>query len=87
MVVVREDVIERWDVEGEEVETKQISDFDSSSDPMAFTEYYHKLQFEDLIEAIEQNRKPFVNEDEGRKPVDIILAAYESSQTGKRIDL
>ena len=54
---------------------------------MAFTEYYHKLQFEDLIDAIEKDRKPLVNEDEGRKPVDIILAAYESNRTGNKVEL
>ena len=45
------------------------------------------MQFLDLIEAIENDRKPLVDENEGRRPVDIILAAYESSRTGKKIEL
>ena len=86
-VIVREDVIEHWDIEGEEESVNGESAFDSGLDPMAFTEYYHKMQFIDLIESIENNRKPLVDEEEGRKPVDIILAAYESSKTGKKVEL
>ena len=86
-VVVREDVIESWDIEGEEVNVNQESAFNSGVDPIAFTEYYHKMQFFDLIEAIEKDRKPLVDENEGRKPVDIILAAYESSNTEKRVEI
>lgn len=86
-VVVREDVIESWDIDGEEVNGNQESEFNSGVDPMAFTEYYHKMQFLDLIEAIENDRKPLVDENEGRKPVDIILAAYESSNTEKRVEI
>lgn len=86
-VVVKEDVIEHWDIAGEEDGEEMQSDFHSGVDPMAFTEYYHKMQFIDLINAIDENRKPMVDENDGRKPVDIILAAYESSRTGKKIEL
>ena len=86
-VVVREDVIESWDVEGEELNENKESAFNSGTDPMAFTEYYHKMQFMDLIDAIDTDRKPLVDESEGRKPVDIILAAYESSKTEKRVEI
>ncbi len=86
-VVVKEDIIESWDVEGEEESVNEQSAFNSGADPMAFTEYYHKMQFLDLIEAIENDRKPLVDENEGRKPVDIILAAYESIKMEKRVEL
>ena len=86
-VVVREDVIESWDVEGEELNENKESAFNSGTDPMAFTEYYHKMQFMDLIDAIDTDRRPLVDENEGRKPVDIILAAYESSKTEKRVEI
>ena len=86
-VVLREDIIESWDIEGEEERVNEQSAFNSGADPMAFTEYYHKMQFLDLIESIENDRKPLVDENEGRKPVDIILAAYESSKTEKKIEL
>ena len=74
-------------IDGEKETVGEQSGFHSGADPMAFTEYYHKLQFIDLINAIDENRKPMVDENDGRKPVDIILAAYESSRTGKKIEL
>ena len=45
------------------------------------------MQFKDLISAIEEDKRPLVDEKEGRKPVEIILAAYESSKTGKKVEL
>ncbi len=85
-VILEEDVIKCWDVEGES-ENVGDTECNSASDPMAISYQYHKLQFEDLIDAIEQNRRPLVDEIEGRKPVDIILAAYESSKTGVTVKI
>ena len=86
-VVIKEDVIERWDIGGGQELAEKTSLFNSGSDPMAFSEKFHELQFKDLIESIEENRKPLVDENEGRKPVEIILAAYESSKMKKRVEL
>ena len=41
-------------------------------------------QLEDLIDAIENDRRPFVDEKEGRKGVELILAAYRSEKTGQK---
>ena len=54
---------------------------------MDITYKYHKMQFEDLLKAIENDAKPMVDVYEGRKPVEIILSAYKSSKTGKKIEL
>ena len=85
-IKIEEDEIKAWDIAGEKVEVKDTQ-IKSGADPMAINCKYHKAQFADLIDAIEQDRAPMVDVYEGRKPVDIILAAYESSKTGKRIDL
>lgn len=85
-IKIEEDEIKAWDIDGETEATKD-TELKAGCDPMALTYEYHKMQFADLLEAIEQDRKPMVDVYEGRKPVDIILAAYESSKTGKRIDL
>ena len=39
----------------------------------------------DFADAILHDRRPMVDAYEGRKVVDIILAAYESSRTGKEV--
>lgn len=87
-VIIKEDVIEHWDVAGENNPLpSKNSSVGAGSDPLALSEAYHKLQLEDLIKAINENKKPLVNEDEGRKPVDIILAAYQSSKTKQKVEV
>jgi len=87
-IVLRETDIIRWDVDGKELDlcdgTKSQAGF---RDPGAIALNTHKPQIEDMIKAIEEDRAPMVDEKEGRKPVDIILAAYESSKQRKQIEL
>ena len=86
-IVIKEDVIVRWDVDGKELSEDQIpkGNAESFRNPAGFDIDNHKRQIQDLIDAIKENREPMVNVYEGKKPVDIILAAYESSKTGKKI--
>ena len=86
-IVIKEDVIVRWDVDGKELSEDQIPKGNANSfrNPAGFDIENHRRQIKDLIDAIKENREPMVNVYEGKKPVDIILAAYESSKTGKKI--
>ncbi len=86
-VVIREDTIEKWDVEGMPAPDFNESKMDSLKEINNFSEDYHMEQFLDLMDAIDNDRKPAVDMYDGKKPVDIILAAYESSKTGKKIEL
>ena len=83
-IVMEEDSIVRWDVDGDNAETGKRT-VNSGADPMAVNYGYHRLQLADLIAAIEEDRAPLVDVYEGKKPVEIILAAYESSCTGRKI--
>lgn len=85
-IVIEEDSITRWDVEGDSAETGKRT-VNSGADPMALNFAYHRLQLADLLAAIEEDRPPLVDVYEGKKPVDIILAAYESNQSGKKVVL
>ncbi|WP_437230012.1 Gfo/Idh/MocA family protein [Planctomicrobium sp. SH661] len=58
-----------------------------AADPKAISFIGHQRQFEDFIAAIHERRKPLIDGSEGRKSVELILAIYESSKTGKRISL
>lgn len=42
----------------------------------------HVLLFKDMIEAINDDREPLINGEEGKKGMSIILAAYKSRKTG-----
>ncbi|HOJ10782.1 MAG TPA: Gfo/Idh/MocA family oxidoreductase [Clostridiales bacterium] len=89
-VILEESSIVKWCVEGQEVpEDINIgSPQDSSaSDPAAFGVEGHVMQISDMVDAINNNRRPLVDQYEGRKPVELILAIYESSKTGKTIEL
>ncbi|WNB92637.1 Gfo/Idh/MocA family oxidoreductase [Bacillus sp. NEB1478] len=56
-------------------------------DPSTVFGYAHRLQIEDMMHAIREDREPLVNGEEGLKPLEIILAIYESAKTGKEIKL
>jgi len=58
-----------------------------AGDPKAISHLGHRLQLEDLIRAIETGGRPLVDGRQGRKSVEIILAIYESSRTGRRVTL
>lgn len=45
----------------------------------------HKKQIKDMMDAIIEDREPIVNGKEGRKPLEIILAIYESARTGQPV--
>lgn len=42
----------------------------------------HTPLFKDMIDAIKNNREPLINGEEGKKGMEIILAAYKSQKTG-----
>ncbi len=85
-VLIKEDVIEVWDVMGEEGKfASNPTNINAGADPMAIPYYYHKKQFEDLIDAIENNRAPIVDEYQGEIPVKVILAIYKSSKENRKV--
>lgn len=58
-----------------------------ASDPTAIFGGAHRIQIEDMMQAIIEEREPLVNGEEGLKPLEIILAIYESARTGKSVTL
>jgi predicted dehydrogenase len=47
----------------------------------------HREQLRDFVRAIRTNGRPLIDAAEGRKPVEIILAVYQSSRTGKPVSI
>jgi|GEM_PF-31514 len=58
-----------------------------AADPRAISTRGHAAQLRDFIAAIQEDREPLVPGPEGRKPLEIILAIYESARTGRRVRL
>ena len=88
-ISLRESDIIKWDVNGKRLNPEEIEEKDSSGfrDPGAISLNAHKPQIRDMVKALEEDRAPMVDEKEGRKPVDIILAAYESSKLRRPVDI
>lgn len=62
-------------------------DMDASSGPVHLTYEFHRRQIKEFIDAVRENRVPSVNGEEGRKSLEIIMAIYHSSKTGKEVRL
>lgn len=90
-IVLEEDTIIKWEVQGQEGDSKEDllgqTMNRTGQDPNAFDTEGHRAQILDFIAAIGEQRKPIVDVYEGRKPIEIILAIYESARTGKVVYL
>ncbi len=51
-------------------------------DPRAISHEYHRLQYLDILEAIELGRPPAVTGEDGRRAVQLVTSIYRSSETG-----
>jgi len=59
----------------------------AAADPGALSIAGHRAQLIDIIEAIEAGRDPAIPGEEARKPLEIILAIYQSARTGAEVTL
>lgn len=56
-----------------------------ASDPTAITLGGHVAQFKDLVDAVREDRETFVNGEEGRKALELVVGIYQSARTGERV--
>ncbi len=75
-----------WTVNGEaemlEGWKKEDMEFFNSVDS---THYYHKLQIQDFVDAVQNGTKPLVDAEEGRKTVEIFTGIYRAAGTNSVI--
>ena len=55
----------------------------AASNPAAISYYGHREQLRDVLNAMEHGRPPAIGGEEARKPLEIILAVYESARRGE----
>ena len=58
-----------------------------AADPAAIGHQGHVRQFQDVVNAIRNGKKPLIDGPEGRRAVEIILAIYKSAETGRAVRL
>lgn len=94
-IILEEDEIKVWELQkprASDAKTlKKLADAGShgtgASDPMAFSPENHRRQLVDFVKALDKGTAPLVDGREGRKSLEIILAAYKSAETGRRVEL
>ncbi len=89
-IVLEEDSIINWAIEGQQIPDDiklERTTSGASSNPADFSTEGHVMQISDMVEAIRNGRKPLVDQYEGRKPIEIIMAIYQSSRTGMPVEL
>ena len=86
-VVLCEDHIEALDVKGEEKPSCESLVYSTADNPTNMDSTLHRMQLEDFMSCVRQEKKPFIDAVEGKKSVDIICAIYRSAQTGEKIYL
>jgi predicted dehydrogenase len=91
--VLEDDRIVRWQFDDERPEDELIRSMKSgaivggSSDPRAIGHEGHRILIEDLVGAIRENRPPMIPGSEARNAVRLILAAYDSANTGRAVSV
>lgn len=94
--VIEEEDIVKWDfaepAEGdaairEMMASKLTATGGGAADPAAIGHQAHAKQFKDVLDAIENGRKPLIDGYEGRKSVEVICAVYKAAQTGAAVKL
>ena len=91
-VVVVGDDLKLWEVEGDETEfNAEAGQTGGAADPklgmLGEAVQAHTEQITDLLAAIEEDREPVLSGREARRAVELILSIYESSASGKVIEL
>jgi predicted dehydrogenase len=93
-VIEQEDVL-RWELTPETPEdqairqrfAQKVGASGGASDPSAISHVGHARQLTDFVQSIEKGRPPLVDGREGRKAVELILAIYQSAETGRIVTL
>ena len=72
----------------DKVPNSEVADRGSgAADAQAISNEGHIAQIKDFCRAIIEDREPFITGEEGRKPLEIILAVYESAKARKPVSL
>lgn len=93
-IILTDEGIKRWAVargnkhlaEDEEL-APQEKRAHGVSDPRAISAEGHVALVRDFVDAIKNDREPMISGESARKPVELILAIYESARTGREVTL
>jgi len=78
-----------WNVDGGQagIEVTPRVELGDIDDPWSYPQTRHRLQFQDMVDAIREDRDPVLTGEDARESLAIVMAIYESSRTGKEVFL
>lgn len=85
-VILDGDAIGCWAIDGEDegdAGGEQITD--GSSNPAAISNEGHRLQIEDMMRAVIEDRAPMIDGKEGRNSLEVVVRLYESAVSGQSV--
>lgn len=85
-IILDGDAIGSWAIDGDDGEGvggEQI--MDGSANPAAISNEGHRLQIEDMMRAVIEDRAPMIDGREGRKSLEVVVALYESAVSGQAV--
>ena len=79
-------IIDHWQVKGSDDTAESLLEH-FSEQPADIYGFGHLPLYKDMIEAIRDDRKPYVDAVDGRNVIELVLAIYKSAAEGKPIKL
>jgi UDP-N-acetyl-2-amino-2-deoxyglucuronate dehydrogenase len=77
-----------WNVDGRTVaDVERNTGLGDIDDPWAYPQVRHRIQLQDMVDAIREDREPILTGDDARVSLAINMAIYESSRTGREVFL
>jgi predicted dehydrogenase len=87
-VILEDGNVVFWNIDGEEeYNAPHVETGSGATNPMAITSVGHEAQISDMVNAINEGRRPIVDGREARKAIEIISAIYRSSHSGATVRL
>lgn len=79
-------ILEEWIFEGQEENAEKIKE-EYSEMPKNIYGFGHTPLYKNVIEAINNNTKPLVDAEAGRRALELVLAIYKSAKEGRPVKL
>ncbi len=76
-----------WNVNGKSEGVEETVELGDINDPWAYPQTRHRIQLQDMVDAIREEREPILTGEDARVSLAINMAIYESSRTGKEVFL
>ena len=87
-IILDGDAISTWAIDGEEAEAGVDAQLtDGSSNPAAISNEGHRMQIEDMVQAVRADRAPLIDGRAGRFSLELVEALYASAKTGQAVKL